>query len=193
MAPAPPSLGPAMNAQPPKAGDLVHVTRAASVQFLKPILLRIIRVLDDWTRNTYDGWCWLDGYELDAKGDAVARRSIFVQPAELQTPRFAPTPAGRWSRLPSRACVKVAVPPGVPATPQHRGERRRLLTTSDALHPGSTEIISASGTRTRDRGITRSSRPVHRPPAKHLSPLPRCPPTSCGLNANLDEQPADAG
>lgn len=81
-----------MNAQPPKAGDLVHVTRAASVQFLKPIMFRIIRVLDDWTRNTYDGWCWLDGYELDAKGDAVARRSIFVQPAELQTPRFAPTP-----------------------------------------------------------------------------------------------------
>jgi len=101
-----------MNTQLPKAGDLVHVTRAASVQFLKPILFRIIRVLDDWTRTTYDGWCWLDGYELDSKGDAVARRSIFVQPAKLQTPRFAPTPTVRWSRLhPERA----------PRSPPRRG------------------------------------------------------------------------
>lgn len=59
-----------------RAGDLVHVTRAASVQFGKPIMFRLIRVLD---RPTFDGWLWLDGYQLNEKGDAVARREIFVQ------------------------------------------------------------------------------------------------------------------
>lgn len=60
----------------PRSGDVLHVTRAASVQFLRPITFRVIRVLD-WP--TYDGWLWLDGYELNASGDAVSRRSIFVQ------------------------------------------------------------------------------------------------------------------
>ncbi len=71
-----------MKASLPEAGDLVYVTRAASVQFVKPISCRVIRVLD-WI--TYDGWCWLDVYQLDARGDAVARRSIFVQPAKLES------------------------------------------------------------------------------------------------------------
>ncbi|MEV4832050.1 hypothetical protein AB0K25_27485 [Micromonospora sp. NPDC049257] len=70
-----------------KAGDLVYVTRAASVQFLRPIRFRVIRVLD-WP--TYDGWVWLEGYQLDAAGDAVSRRRIFVQPAGLTAP---PAPA----------------------------------------------------------------------------------------------------
>ncbi|WFE67067.1 hypothetical protein [Micromonospora sp. WMMD714] len=59
-----------------RAGDAFDVTRAASVQFLKPIRFRLIRVLD-WP--TYDGWVWLDGYQLDARGDAVSRRKIFVR------------------------------------------------------------------------------------------------------------------
>lgn len=67
-----------------RAGDLAEITRAASVQFTKPIMFRVIRVLD-WV--TYDGWVWLDGYQLDAKGEAVARRSIFVQPAGLRVQR----------------------------------------------------------------------------------------------------------
>jgi hypothetical protein len=57
------------------------VTREASVQFASPILFRVIRV-HDWP--TYDGWVWLDGYQLDAAGDAVAQRSIFVQIAGLR-------------------------------------------------------------------------------------------------------------
>ena len=65
----------------PQAGDIVHVTREASVQFLKPMLFRVIRV-HDWP--TYDGWMWLDGYQLNAAGDAVERRSIFVQEAGLK-------------------------------------------------------------------------------------------------------------
>ncbi|MFI9638636.1 hypothetical protein ACIG87_01015 [Micromonospora sp. NPDC051925] len=77
----------------PRSGDLLQVTRAASVQFVKPIMFRVIRVLD-WP--TYDGWLWLDGYQLDARGDAVARRSIFVQPAGLVIARrTAPAPAVR--------------------------------------------------------------------------------------------------
>jgi hypothetical protein len=40
------------------------------------MLFRVIRV-HDWT--TCEGWAWLDGYELDAMGDAVTRRSIFVR------------------------------------------------------------------------------------------------------------------
>jgi len=80
----------------PRAGDIVHVTREASVQFLKPIMFRVIRVLD-WP--TYDGWMWLDGYQLNSAGDAVERRSIFVQQAGLKmmadshTPRLIPSGA----------------------------------------------------------------------------------------------------
>ncbi|WP_370644499.1 hypothetical protein [Actinoplanes sp. L3-i22] len=64
-----------MNALP-RSGEVLVVGRAASVQFLSPILFRVIRV-HDW--QTYAGWVWLDGYQLDAAGDAVARRSLFVQ------------------------------------------------------------------------------------------------------------------
>ncbi|WP_431936740.1 hypothetical protein [Micromonospora sp. RP3T] len=63
-----------------KAGDLLHVTRAAGPQFVRPFDFRLIRALD-WT--TFDGWIWLDGYQLDERGDAVARRSIFVMQGGL--------------------------------------------------------------------------------------------------------------
>jgi hypothetical protein len=45
------------------------------VQFTEPIMFRVIRV-HEW--QTYDGWAWLDGYQLDSVGDAVERRSVFV-------------------------------------------------------------------------------------------------------------------
>ncbi len=80
----------------PRSGDVLRVGRAASVQFHTPIVFRVIR-LHDWP--TYEGWCWIDGYECNAAGDAVARRSIFVQidglrPARLGVPqqREAATP-----------------------------------------------------------------------------------------------------
>ncbi|WFE38776.1 hypothetical protein [Micromonospora sp. WMMD998] len=76
-----------MSAVLPKVGDLVQVTRAASPQFVKPIMFRVIRQLE-WT--TYDGWVWLDGYQLDRHGDAVARRSLFVKPAALVIQRRPP-------------------------------------------------------------------------------------------------------
>ncbi|MEU8086346.1 hypothetical protein AB0B57_22390 [Micromonospora sp. NPDC049101] len=59
----------------PRAGDVFRITKACSVQFLQPFRFRVIRVLD-W--HTYDGWMWLDGYQLNPAGDAVNRRSIFV-------------------------------------------------------------------------------------------------------------------
>lgn len=71
------------------------MAREASVQFAAaPLLFRVIRV-HDW--STYDGWAWLDGYELNTAGEAVDRRTIFVQVGGLQpaqpavTARFAST------------------------------------------------------------------------------------------------------
>ncbi|MFG3301457.1 hypothetical protein [Micromonospora chersina] len=66
----------------PRSGDLLYVTQSASVQFINPIFFRVIRVLG-W--RTYDGWLWLEGYQLNIKGDAVARRAIFVQQAGLRS------------------------------------------------------------------------------------------------------------
>jgi hypothetical protein len=65
----------------PRSGDVLRVTRQASVQFTTPILFRVIKV-HDWP--TYTGWVWLEGYQLNAAGDAVERRSIFVQTAGLR-------------------------------------------------------------------------------------------------------------
>ncbi|WP_229399007.1 hypothetical protein [Micromonospora okii] len=79
----------------PRPGDVLHVTRAASVQFLKPIMFRVIKA-HDWP--TYQGWVWLDGYELNAAGEAVTRRSIYVQAAGLRQLRSAPQPRQHTSR-----------------------------------------------------------------------------------------------
>jgi hypothetical protein len=64
----------------PRTGDVLLITREASVQFAVPILFRVIRP-HDW--STSAGWIWLDGYQLNAAGDAVARRSIYAQVAGL--------------------------------------------------------------------------------------------------------------
>jgi hypothetical protein len=73
----------------PRSGDVLRVTRAASVQFSSPMLFRVIRVLD-WP--TYDRWVWLDGYELNSVGEAIERRSIFVQVDGLQRTQLGPAP-----------------------------------------------------------------------------------------------------
>ena len=74
----------------PRSGDVVYVTRAASVQFAVPILFRVISVDP---RPTYEGWAWLCGYQIDASGDAVRRREIFIQVAGLLPPPLSPRPA----------------------------------------------------------------------------------------------------
>jgi hypothetical protein len=81
----------------PRSGDVIQVTKAASVQFSSPMLFRVIRV-HDWP--TYEGWIWLDGYELNASGEAVERRSIFVQTGGLRQVGKAPDPRMRNARQP---------------------------------------------------------------------------------------------
>ena len=84
----------------PRSGDILHVTRAASVQFIEPIIFRVIRV-HDWP--TYDGWVWLDGYELNTTGEAVERRSIFVQIDGLRYASATADPRVRNARVPGKS------------------------------------------------------------------------------------------
>ncbi|MGV9979979.1 hypothetical protein ACWDUH_20110 [Micromonospora wenchangensis] len=90
----------------PRPGDLLIVDRAASVQFTgeRALRLRVVSVSD---RHTYDGWVWLTGYVLDRRGEATAKREVFVRLAGL---RHAPTTtppsrAGQHkeTRVPQRA------------------------------------------------------------------------------------------
>lgn len=90
----------------PRSGDVIHVTKAASVQFAAPMLFRVIRV-HDWP--TYDGWVWLDGYELNSAGDAVERRSIFVQAGGLRQVGKAPDPRTRNARQPGQVSGTIRV------------------------------------------------------------------------------------
>ncbi len=89
----------------PRSGDVIHITSAASVQFAKPMLFRVIRV-HDWP--TYEGWVWLDGYELNTAGDAVERRSIFVQIGGIRPVGKAPDPRTRNARGPGPGVTAVA-------------------------------------------------------------------------------------
>ena len=86
----------------PRSGDVIRVTREASVQFASPLLFRVIRV-HDW--STYDGWAWLDGYELNPAGEAIDRRSIFVQISGLQRAHLA---GSRFGAPRSRAYLGMA-------------------------------------------------------------------------------------
>ncbi|MGX6606168.1 hypothetical protein ACWKSP_29205 [Micromonosporaceae bacterium Da 78-11] len=72
MEPAVPAVDPGL----PHSGEVLIISRAASVQFTTSFFFRVIRVLP-W--DTYDGWCWLDGYVLNTARDAVERRRLFVQ------------------------------------------------------------------------------------------------------------------
>ncbi|MEU3457860.1 hypothetical protein ABZ671_30360 [Micromonospora sp. NPDC006766] len=64
-----------------KPGRAYYLTREVSVQFVNPYPIRVIRTLD-WP--TYDGWAWVECYELNERGDAVAKRELFVQPAKMR-------------------------------------------------------------------------------------------------------------
>jgi hypothetical protein len=58
------------------SGQLLQIGRAASPQFVRPILFRLTGPAKP--SIYYDGWVWLDGYQLDEAGDAFERRSLFV-------------------------------------------------------------------------------------------------------------------
>jgi hypothetical protein len=66
----------------PRPGDLVKLTKAASVQFGgdRATLFRIITIDP---RPTYAGWVWLVGYTLDKQERAIERREVFVQTSGL--------------------------------------------------------------------------------------------------------------
>jgi hypothetical protein len=98
----------------PRSGEVIRVTRAASVQFAAPLLFRVIRV-HDW--STYDGWAWLDGYELNTSGDAVDRRSIFVQVGGLQRAQVTlPTRIGTARASTSTGTLQQRRPTQLPAS-----------------------------------------------------------------------------
>lgn len=66
------------------AGQLLALDRAASPQFTGDgIQLRLIRVVHEW-QSGYDGWIWLDGYEMNSAGEATERRSVYVCAAGIR-------------------------------------------------------------------------------------------------------------
>jgi hypothetical protein len=86
-----------------RAGVVVQVGAAAAVQFAggRGFAFRAIR-RHDWA--TCVGDAWLDGYQVDAAGEAVERRSIFVlidglfpAPAPQRPTGVARRPGGRRS------------------------------------------------------------------------------------------------
>lgn len=82
----------------PQVGQVLDVGPDASVQFSGAcrLLFRVIRVMEKETSQTYDGWAWIEGYQLDRAGIAVERREIFVQLAGLRlVPERPRTPAYR--------------------------------------------------------------------------------------------------
>ncbi len=132
----------------PRSGEVIRVTRAASVQFVSPMLFRVIRV-HDW--STYDGWAWLDGYELNNSGDAVDRRSIFVQVSGLQR-AHATLPTRLGAIAPGTANVKAGP---VAASNGNRSPVRPIAgqTTRNesvgATTTGRSSMAAAGGTRRR--------------------------------------------
>ena len=78
----------------PQPGEVVLIGASASVQFSGKhgFTFRIIAVD---SRPTYDGWVWLDGYQLDGRGQATARRKIFVRRSGLVRLAFRPTRGAR--------------------------------------------------------------------------------------------------
>lgn len=106
----------------PRAGDVLYIDKEASVQFVVyPILFRVIRVLK---RETYTGWIWLNGYELDSTGKAVGRREIFVQIAGLRQAIRPPAPAVRRPRPVNARPVAVPRPRTSPETTTTTGAPR---------------------------------------------------------------------
>ncbi|MGC5286582.1 hypothetical protein [Micromonospora sp. DT231] len=86
-----------------KAGDVVFVGPDCSVQFTgdRALLMRVMSIGED---DPYNGWVWIAGYVLDARGMATAKRELYVIESGL---RSAPAPAaigkpGRKERVSRR-------------------------------------------------------------------------------------------
>ncbi|WBC16998.1 hypothetical protein O7600_09265 [Micromonospora sp. WMMA1998] len=98
-------VGAAAGVRPIKAGDLLRLDRRASVQFCRLITVRVIREITD--RQPFDGWSWIEAYELNCSGVAVAKRELFVWLAGLR--RLNPR-AGERPIVSGRAAERLGVP-----------------------------------------------------------------------------------
>lgn len=108
----------------PRSGEVLQIDERASVQFkANPFLFRVIRI-HDWP--TYEGWVWVDGYELNDGGDAIERRSIWIRWAKVPVVATAPQIRQRNSRryTPSRPASAPAQRMGLDAngSPTRRGQ-----------------------------------------------------------------------
>ncbi|MFI7649054.1 hypothetical protein ACIBTZ_23690 [Micromonospora sp. NPDC049460] len=67
----------------PSPGDLLVIDGRASVQFAgeRALTFRVVSVSE---QPTYDGWIWLTGYVLDRRGEATAKREVYVRLAGLR-------------------------------------------------------------------------------------------------------------
>ncbi|MET8043388.1 hypothetical protein ABZU25_21305 [Micromonospora sp. NPDC005215] len=86
-----------------KAGDVVFIGPDCSVQFTGDRAL-MMRVASIGEADPYNGWVWVAGYVLDARGMATAKRELYVIKARL---RVAPAPVavsnpGRKERVTRR-------------------------------------------------------------------------------------------
>ncbi|MFG1649642.1 hypothetical protein ACGFIE_06920 [Micromonospora sp. NPDC049275] len=97
----------------PSPSDLLVIDGQASVQFAgdRAMTFRVVSVSD---QPTYQGWVWLTGYVVNRRGDATAKREIFVQLAGLRSAGASTSPP-QGGRIPRPQAAR-----GV--------ERSRLLT-----------------------------------------------------------------
>ncbi|MBQ1050300.1 hypothetical protein KBX50_17715 [Micromonospora sp. C51] len=83
------------------AAGVYLLTREASPQFATPITVRVIRERTD--RSTYDGWAWIEVYQLDPRGEATDRRELYVRPDGMR-----PAPPHPHSPPARRAAARAA-------------------------------------------------------------------------------------
>nr|WTA66659.1 hypothetical protein OHB51_30055 [Micromonospora sp. NBC_00855] len=78
------------------SGDVVLIESACSVQFSGERALRL-RLTAVGSVDPYDGWVWLTGYVLNAKGMATDKREVYVQRAGIAIEKRQPglPPSGR--------------------------------------------------------------------------------------------------
>ena len=76
----------------PRPGGLLRIDGRASVQFAghRALVFRVSSVCD---RPTYTGWVWLTGYVLNRRGNATAKREVYVQLAGLHCATSTPSPS----------------------------------------------------------------------------------------------------
>jgi hypothetical protein len=75
-----------------KPGDVVLVGAACSPQFTGNRALRL-RLVSVGETDPYHDWIWLTGYVLDARGNATAKREVYVMRAGVVIQRRT-APAG---------------------------------------------------------------------------------------------------